>query len=645
MDTSERDTISRWLIDNGAPRLADHYSPLENTDALSFVLAVVVGFELGMAPFMKDAAAWVLLFLPLVLALCAGLLIFAFSRLRRIGHAGLRALAGAGFGILILLGYKAASRYFPEALWSDFSFNSLALFGVVFLSIQLSKTPPRESFRRQLFGLGVLVVFVVGFAIEGPPLFRYPWYSYAEAALRTHAGGILQYISERIYLPYSLPVLIVLVVLWKLVAVKPSEDVATVNEKDWTYPRSLATHVTRLLTLLLGLQVAYFPVVFGGDDQILASIAGLALVVALALLTSAVRRRWTGADRVMPWWLPTVMYFTPAVILIVVGYPLEVGRIGFDGGQPSIAQSLQGIRLQGHLFNGIQAAGIVLAVNLILLAGGLFAAAVAADRIISWAADELLDRWRDIARPMVGHLGAVLVASIVILLSSEVWQVLYRGGTDRSANFRYLAIISVLVVFCLGLPLIDSLRAVRNAVVMIGDDAEVASILAAGTGTQAELVATASTEWIGVARIEDQALKLTPLQWINVTLIALTYRLAFLITLSGGFFLVLTLVAQALVGTHDAAGWIFSQPSAAQLDDLAGLRGTGESPWLRIAILLTLLIALERMIRLQADDEERDKVFGTSDEAIRRRLALWTVLQRTAQGRRSSNVAKVRDRR
>ena len=92
---------------------------------------------------------------------------------------------------------------------------------------------------------------------------------------------------------------------------------------------------------------------------------------------------------------------------------------------------------------------------------------------------------------------------------------------------------------------------------------------------------------------------------------------------AGALFFVL---GQLAVATHDAATWIYGDGvTSSQERSLSLVRWTGQSPWLRATLLLTLFALLERVVRISTDPQQRERVFGRNEAAIRQRLAVMLV--------------------
>jgi hypothetical protein len=98
-------------------------------------------------------------------------------------------------------------------------------------------------------------------------------------------------------------------------------------------------------------------------------------------------------------------------------------------------------------------------------------------------------------------------------------------------------------------------------------------------------------------------------QWINLLLVVAFYQFlvfAPVILGAGALFFVL---GQLAVTTHDAATWIYGDGvTSSQEHSLSLVRWTGQSPWLRATLFLTLFALLERVVRISTDPQQRERV-------------------------------------
>jgi hypothetical protein len=633
MDKKLANEMSMWLVKSGTPRLSNSYSALSNEGTLSFVLAVVVGFELSMAPFVANIDVTALLVLPFLIGPCCWLLYLLAKRISQIDRAGLKLLLSAILGIVCGTVYLLLRNAFDQSIWSDFWIDALTLAGVVYLSIKLSRASGSRSLGAETVSMIILLAAITAFLVEGPPIFPEPWFWYVEGALR-RAGFDF-------YVPRSLIALLILIAIWwQARRADPASAFGT--EVPWMWRRSFVRHFTRMLLLLLGLQVAYFPYVLNPNDQLTVPLLGLGILAALALIVTSLKRSW----RLVPDILPAAFYFAPAFILFLFAYPYEIWKIGFVGQHPDAAETEGApttIVISGTSFSGLGAAEIAFGINVVFLALGLLMAAIALDHIAEWAQLEVRSGWRQIGRPLVSHLGVVFVASVVILFSAEVWQVAYVRPCDRvadglcephgSRNFTIVAIL--LIGACVLIPVVTGVRNVRRLIGEMSSDEAVKEALRSDWGEVGvepnsnwdnSVPAKALTAWQD-GGLPPARLPLSPLQQLNLFVVAWVYQLLVLGTLTLAWLAIFLLLSLLCVSSADAANWIFQGDASSEIAQLRSIKWTWQSPWLRIATVLAFLTVLERMLRLAADRKERDQVFGTYDNAIRRRLAIFRALQ------------------
>jgi hypothetical protein len=637
-DENLAEEMSMWLVKSGTPRLSSSYSPLRNEGTLSFVLAVVVGFELSMAPFVRNIDVTTLLVLPFLIGPCCWLLHLLGKRIIQIDRARLKPLLIVMLAIVCGWVYFLLRNAFDQSRWPDGWIDALTLAGVVYLSIKLSRASSYRSRRAEAFSMIILLVAITGFLVEGPPIFRQPWFWYLDDALR-RAG--LDF-----YVPRSLIALLILMgIWWRAGGWRAGTATASgTMVPPWKWSRSFVRHLTRMLLLLLGLQVAYFPYVLNRNDQLAVPLIGLGILAALVLIVTSLKHFWRSAPNITP----TVFYFAPALILFLFAYPYEIWKIGFLGQHHPDAPETEGVPtnivINGTSFSGLDAAEIAFGINVAFLALGLLMAAIALDNIAEWAQLEVRSGWRQIGRPLVSHLGVVFVASVVILFSAEVWQVAYVSSCDRvadglcephgSRNFTIVAVF--LIGACVLIPVIAGASNVRRLIQEMSSDeaAEAAKkALEGGMGKGGvklnsnrdhSVFAAALAAW---QRGGLQPIHLEPLQRLNLFVVAWVYQLLVLGTLTLAWLVIFLLLSLLCVSSADAASWIFQGHASNEIAHLRSIKWTWQSPWLRIATVLAFLTVVERNLRLAADRKERDQVFGTYDNAIRRRLAIFRAMQ------------------
>jgi hypothetical protein len=640
MDKKLAEEMSMWLVKSGTPRLSSSYSPLSNEVTLSFVLAVVVGFELSMAPFVGNIDVTTVLVLPFLIGPCCWLLYLLAKRIVQIDRAGLKLLLSVMLGIVCGTVYLLLRNAFDQSIWSDFWIDALTLAGVVYFSIKLSRASKYRSLGAEAVSMIILLAAITAFLVEGPPIFPEPWFWYVEVGL-WRAGFDF-------YVPRSLIALLILIAIWwQARGAGAASASGTMVPSTWSWSRSFVRHFTRMLLLLLGLQVAYFPYVLDRNDQLIVPLLGLGILAALVLIVTSLKQ--TSLER--SWRLfpnmPAVFYFAPALILFLFAYPYEIWKIGFVGQHPD-APETEGVPttivINDRSFSGLDAAEIAFGINVVFLALGLLMAAIALDHIAEWAQLEVRSGWRQIARPLVSHLGVVFVASVVILFSAEVWQVAYVSSCDRvadglcephgSRNFTIVAVF--LIGACVLIPVVAGVSNVRRLIGEMSSDEAVKGVLKGGLGEVGvehnsnqdhSIFAAALSAWQDGGSPPEDVIRLKPLQHMNLLVVAWVYQLLVLGTLTLAWLAIFLLLSLLCVSSADAATWIFQGDASSEIAQLRSIKWTWQSPWLRIATVLAFLTVVERMLRLAADRKERDQVFGTYDNAIRRRLAIFRALQ------------------
>jgi len=220
-----------------------------------------------------------------------------------------------------------------------------------------------------------------------------------------------------------------------------------------------------------------------------------------------------------------------------------------------------------------------------------------------------------------------------------------------SRNFTIVAVF--LVGACVLIPVISGVRKVTSLTDEMKSDDAVKKALEGGkeevgvkfnSNRDNSVFASALTAWQDGGLQPMGEMQLKPLQKLNLLVVAWVYQLLVLGTLILAWLAIFLLLSLLCVSSADAASWIFQGKgdASSEIAHLRSIKWTWQSPWLRIATVLAFLTVVERILRLVAVKEERDQVFGSYDNAIRRRLAVFRALQQS-ESRSARTVSSRRD--
>jgi hypothetical protein len=657
--------VERWFIRQGVPQFVYGYWLADSMPILSYLLLIVVAFDLAIQPWVS-LNLWFLLIAPAALVFVglsfglfvkwmiidqASYLIRELTKERTVNNKSTylsfkeqlsylmsNRIRVAKLFVGVFLVSSLALQLGRDVYWTNFTVDFVVIAVLLWASARLfrpdvwtgSHATHRE--RRRLYL--VVAVAVIGFAFEGSVL------PDATAMMDGVFGSIMPTLEPVPQAFAALLVTVAIVVQSHALIPKPSEPAVAWAQGRIPQPSENggATHQQRfniffpavpLLVLVFCAETAILPYV--GPVWVAAAIplAAMVGVASLHLLLLRIRRpQWLTTPR----WLQTVANYpsvsrfitypgvTSLVVLYLVACPLLVAILATsDENQPSISTATNPANVRSALL-------LTLAVNLFYLSLVVGIAVFGLHQVARWASKEA---WRGL-RERISNLGRglsiLVVFAALALLTAETWETMLRISTRD-----YLLLVGSILGLAGAFHLITSIQHVTKTAAFDTWSEVGAAAMPKQQSSQnddnspdPEIKNLLDSHELSHLNGDDTAPKhsLGLLETINSVIVMMTYEIFFFFPVTIVAAIVFLTFGHVTVPNKIAANWIFGdRANDTELHELTNLPLL-QQPWFRVGLLLTAFSILYLVVEILSDPDKRSTYFESADKAVRQRLAV-----------------------
>jgi hypothetical protein len=619
-----RDQIDEWFIEHGVPQFAERYSAQASFYFLVLPLAVLVAFEIGVAPWFPLTAvslfiALLLVVTPVALALTAWARPFIWMTLSRgeyrqpIWRLVRALLLIAALGVL-LLGSGLAPRW--SDAWTDFTIILLAEIAslMMFVKSVWSGNAARLARPRAwliAWTIGAVTVFALLLALE--------------EALDFNSRRLLnELVPGGSYIPLGLPALLCMTIILGLAhrALRAADPgvAQTSTAMAIFYPA-----VPLLVLVFAGETTVLREVRELGWARVWLPLGCMLLLFGLSTILVSLSRRRAGHDSpgagLAAWQRlsgrSAFQAFLVLLLVVLLGHPM-LPLVRYDDSAAPVDMW------------GTEAA-VIIGLYLLYFALVWSFVSFGLDRIVAWMRREfkrVRDEHGDDLSGVTKGLPMVVIWSAFFALTADTWQLVMNIPTT---NFAML--VGLLVGVPLAMVIVKATQQVGQAVKeLTTEDEQLTSWEKLRSLAGQRKRRSGDDDTLGpVAQLfegqppddADLSPHLTLHMRINALLIIVVYYALVFVPVAVGAMLLFWVIGRLAVPPDTAADWIFgdAMPSVQlMLLELPLL----DTPWIRMAVFIAGFSVLYLAVTLLTDDEKLKQfvAFSAASAAVKQRLAV-----------------------
>jgi hypothetical protein len=592
-----RSGLEYWFTHHGVPHFDGHYTGGTPRAHVLICLATIVALEVGVISSRELSPrlfAFLLVAVPLIVLFLEPMFSGARERARwRWLIPAALLLPGA---LLLPFRHVDAGLLDPDP-WIDFALLLGALVACIVAAERVAVPRPSWHYRGILVLLFAANVWCIldGGVVE-------PLSHQFDRVLEGAAPGLTP-------IPPATPALLgVLAALFLILRTQTPEDDCGAE------PQGYAAAMVAPLIVLFGIENTYVARLHGGGWEVPIAVLAMLFIVARGPRLSRALSQNLNGERIQlrrPRGLEpsSQRWFVLCAAGALLAYPVWVAVSDVRDGEHTVGAPLW-------------AFAVTLLSNMALLAIGWAMLALGVHTIVKWALPEIWRRKWDLLGGVVKGLPLLLVFSVFLLQTAEVWQVVVTMSDGELILMTAMpfALAIALMVIMTGMEVADasdlkSWDDVSDATESYLEDADESfrSLID-------ESVRNASRR-----RAEYQLDKPCRGERLNARFVALVYQSALFVPIAVASTLAFLVIGHLTVSAEVAGEWIYGDTTSAATSAVLARDAAAADPWPKVAVLLGGFSTLYLVANLFESRDEKNNFFKVLRTGLRTRFAVRAV--------------------